>query len=306
MLSPNTTKEEFGSLMFLVSCSRTGPRRMGVHAEAPGSSCSTAKEFRRAPGLFCVSPFAPLRSLVPSPRWRARRVSPVGGTGTGAGRVSIAAVSHRGTSWSEAAGPGAASRDAPLGKAAEGGPGKRRKPSKCRDKPAFAPAIVRAGGGRLDPSTAGVRGDGARACVCKGAAPDPPLKRAGSSRLRGGGRYHPPPGGAGTPPRGREVEVAGAVSRRVLGYSDCSIPSGGVCVCVFPALSAGNRAARGGLRDAAETGGLGEPGGTPGKALWGCPRSHCKVGARCGGVRSRSQSGAGGLCVGVRLRESRL
>lgn len=73
-----------------------------------------------------------------------------------------------------------------------------------------------------------------------------------------------------------------------------------------PCSSAGNRAAHGGLRDAAEPGGLGEPGGTPGEALWRCPWSHCKVGARCGGVRSRSQSGAGGLCVGVLLRESRL
>lgn len=68
-------------------------------------------------------PFTPQEFTAPGrhrvPRWRPRWVSPVGGAG--AGRVSIAAVSHRGTSWSEAASPGAASRDAPLGKAAEGG-----------------------------------------------------------------------------------------------------------------------------------------------------------------------------------------
>lgn len=100
-------------------------------------------------------------------------------------------------------------------------------------------------------------------CVCRGAVQDPPLKRAGSSRLRDG-RYHPPPRGARTPRGAGEVEVAGAGSRRVLGCSDCSIPSG--WVCVFPALSAGNGAARGGLRglrDAAEPGVLGEPGGSP-------------------------------------------
>lgn len=146
---------------------------MGVHTESLGSSSSTAKEFLRAPGLFCVFPtFSPQqlptpgRRLVPSPRWRRRRVSPVGGAG--AGRVSIAAVSHRGTSWSEAAGPGAASRDAPLGKAAEGGPGKRRKPSKGRDKPRLFSDHCAAPGWPAGPVHCGGAGRGGgkpRVCV---------------------------------------------------------------------------------------------------------------------------------------------
>lgn len=187
--------------------------------------------------------------------------------GAGAGRVSIAAVSHRGTSWSEAAGPGAASRDAPLGKAAEGGreaPGRGGSRAKVGTSGDFAPAIVRPRGGRRDPSIAGVRG-GDRVCVCGGAAPDPPLKRAGSSGLRGGGRYHPPPGGARTPRGAGEVEVAGAGSCRVLGCSDCSIPGGGVCVCFwrFPALSAGDGAALGGV--------CGSAGGARGKPCGDSP-----------------------------------
>lgn len=77
------------------------------------------------------------------------------------------------------------------------------------------------------------------------------------------------PGGGGvlTPPEAGEVEVAGAGSRRVLGCSDCSTPSGGVFLCFWKlsALSAGDSGvgAREGLRDAAEPGVLGEPGGSP-------------------------------------------
>lgn len=206
----------------------TGQRRVGVHTEGLGGSRSTAKEFLTSPrSILCFSPqpiAAPSRRLVRSPRWRRRRVSPVGGAG--AGRVSIAAVSHWGTSRSEAASPGAASTDAPLGKAAEGGPGKRRKPSKGRDKSGLCSGRCAAPGWPAGPVHCG-----GAACVCGGAAPDPPLKRAGSSRRRGGGRYHPPPGGGvRTPPEAGEVEVAGAGSRRVLGCSDCSTPSGGVFV----------------------------------------------------------------------------
>lgn len=149
---------------------RTGHRRVGVHSESPGGSHSTAQEFPSGPGPFPAVPHcspqplpAPGGRLVPSPRWRRRRVSPVGGAG--AGRVSIAAVSHWGTSRSEAASPGAASTDAPLGKAAEeGGPGKKRKPSKGRDKPGLCSGHCAAPGWPAGPVHCGVRG-GPRVCV---------------------------------------------------------------------------------------------------------------------------------------------
>lgn len=79
--------------------------------------------------------------------------------------------------------------------------------------------------------------------------------------LAEGRRALPSSAGGGRTPRGAgEVEVARAGSRRVLGCSDCSIPSGGVFVFLEAPCSF---CWRGGLRDAAEPGVLGEPGGSP-------------------------------------------
>lgn len=144
-------------------------------------------------------------------------------------------MSHRGTSWLEAAGPGAASGEVPLGRRRTEAPEGRRKPSKGRGEPG-RPAIVRSPGvagwtlpfpGRWG----GTHGD----------RPSP-LKRAGwdtvPRELRGGGQYHPPPGKGGwgepglrSPPAGlgrwkrREPALGG-----YWGAPACSIPSGGVCV----------------------------------------------------------------------------
>lgn len=138
--------------------------------------------------------------------------------------------------------------------------------------------------------------------------PDAPSKRAGSSGLRGVGHYHPPPGGARTPRWAGKVEVAGAGSRRVLGCSDCSIPSGGVCVFLeVPCSFCWGEGGAWGAAEGAGRGGAGSAGGPWGKPLWRCPWSHCKVAVRSGSMRGRSQSGAGGpVCVGVCLKESRL
>lgn len=99
--------------------------------------------------------------------------------------------------------------------------------------------------------------------MCGGAAPDPPLKRAGSSRLIGGRRYHPPPGGGAPPARPERWKWREPAPAGYWGTGTVPFPAEG-CVCVFlEALSAGEGAARGGLRDAAEPGVLGEPGGSP-------------------------------------------
>lgn len=176
--------------------------------------------------------------------------------GVTSGHFLVGGRQSRGSEQGRAAGEGGGGREAP------GRGGSRAKVGTSRD---FAPAIVRPRGGWLDPSTAGVRG-GPRVCV------EVPCRT-----LHRSGRVPPGCGEAGTTilPRGGRAPLAGPERWKwrelaPAGYWGArTVPfpaEGWVCFWRSPALSAGEKAARGGLRrvrDAAEPGVLGDPGGSP-------------------------------------------